>query len=68
MSEQILTIEELKDVTFEEFIRQILAQRNRLSIVVSDDEELSIELKPRLKPLPVLDGSIAEGWKEAIYD
>ena len=67
MQGQILTMEELKDISFEEIIRQLLSQRNSLIVLVSDDEEVSIQLRSRLKPLPVLDGSIPAGWKEAIY-
>jgi hypothetical protein len=67
MQGQILTLEELKDISFEEIIRQLLSQQNSLTVLVSDDEEVSIQLRSRLKPLPVLDGSIPAGWKEAIY-
>lgn len=66
MAGQILNIEELRDVSVEEIVRQLLTRRDRLTIVVSEDEEVSIELKSRLKPLPVLDGKIPEGWKDAI--
>jgi hypothetical protein len=67
MPGQNLTIEELKDVSFEEIIRQLLSQRKPLTILISDEEEVSIQLRSRLKPLLVLDGSIPAGWKEAIY-
>ena len=68
MQEQNLTIEELKDVSVGEIIQQLLSQRKPLTILVSEDEEVSIQLRPRLKPLIVLDGSIPTGWKEAICD
>ena len=67
MAGQILNIEELKNVSVEEVVRQLLTRRDRLTIVVSEDEEVSIELKSRLKPLPVLEGKIPEDWKDAIY-
>jgi plasmid maintenance system antidote protein VapI len=66
MPGQILKIEELKDVSVEEVVRQLVDRRDSLTILVSDDEEISMELKPRLKPLPVLEGRIPDGWKEAI--
>ena len=66
MAGQILNIEELRIVSVEEVVRQLLTRRDRLTIVVSEDEEVSIELKSRLKPLPVLDGKIPAGWKNAI--
>ncbi len=68
MSSQTLTFEELKHVSFEEIVRQVLTQRKTLTISISDDQEITIQLKPRLKTLPVLEGYIPEGWKEAIYD
>ena len=66
MAGQILNIEELKGISVEEVVRQLLTRRDRLTIVVSEDEEVSIELKSQLKPLPVLEGKIPEGWKDAI--
>ena len=67
MPGQNLTLEELKDVSFAEIIQQLLRQRKPLTILISEEEEVSIQLRPRLKPLLVLDGSIPAGWKEAIY-
>ena len=31
-------------------------------------DEVVIRPKPQLEPLPVLEGSIPEGWKDVIYD
>jgi hypothetical protein len=30
-------------------------------------EEVIIGPKPRLEPLPVLEGYVPEGWKDAVY-
>ena len=82
MSSQILTFEDLKQVSLEEIIQQVVVQRKTLTIRVSADEEITIQLKARkalndpeaisrsearLTPLPVLKGYVPEGWKDAIY-
>lgn len=67
MTEHILTLDEIKDVSMEEIIRRILTQRDTLTIQISDEEQISIQLKPKLKPLLLLEGKIPPGWKEAIY-
>ena len=67
MSSQTLTMEELKHLSLEEIIHQILVQQKTLTVRVSDDQEVTIQLKSGLKPLPVLEGYIPEGWKDAIY-
>ena len=67
MASQTLTLEELKHIPLDEIIRQVLDQRKTVTIRVSDDQEVTIQVKPKLKPLPVLEGYIPEGWKDAIY-
>lgn len=67
MSSETLTLEDLKDVPLEEIIRQVLDQEKIVTIRVADDREVTIQPKRRLKPLPVLEGYLPEGWKDAIY-
>jgi hypothetical protein len=67
MALQVLTMEELKHLSFEEVIRQVLAEQKTLTVRISDDQEVTIQLKPALKPMLVLDGYLPEGWKDAIY-
>jgi len=31
-------------------------------------EKRAFQPSPRLKPLPVLDGFVPEGWKDALYE
>lgn len=68
MVSQILTLKELKHVSLDEIIRQVLEQRKTLTILVSEDREVTIQPKTRLRPLRVLEGYIPEGWKDAIYE
>jgi hypothetical protein len=32
-----------------------------------DDDDSDAESKPKLEPLPVLEGYVPEGWKDAVY-
>ena len=68
MPSQTLKLDTLKDVPLGKIILQVLKKRQKLTIWVSDEQEVIIEPKPKLHPLPVLDGYIPEGWKDAIYD
>ena len=67
MSSQALTLEELKHISLEKIVRQVLDKQRPLTIRVSDGQEVTIQPRPRLKPLLVLEGYIPEGWKDAIY-
>lgn len=68
MPSQTLRLGTLKDIPLEKIILQVLEKRQKLTIWVSDEQQVIIEPKPKLQPLPVLDGYIPEGWKNAIYD
>ncbi len=64
---QTLTLGAIKHVPLEEIIRRVLDEQISLIIQVSDDQEVTIQPKPRLRPLRVLPGYVPEGWKDAIY-
>ena len=68
MSSQTLTLEAIKGVSLEDLIAQVLRERQTLTIHVSNGQEVVIKPRLELKPLPVLDGYIPQGWKDAIYN
>jgi len=68
MPSQTLKLEAIKDIAVGEIIWQVLRERQTLTIWVSSDQEVVIEPKQKLKPLPVLDGYVPQGWQDAIYD
>jgi len=68
MLSHTLNLDTLKGVSLEELIFRVLNDQQRLTILVSDEQEVIIEPKQKLKPLPILDGTIPAGWKDAIYD
>jgi hypothetical protein len=68
MSAQTLTLEAIKDISLEDLLARVLRERQTLTIRVSNDQEIVIAPQQKLKPLPVLDGYVPQGWKDAIYD
>lgn len=66
MTHETSTIEELEDKSLKEILRSVLMDQKVLAIQF-DGDEVVIQPKRRLKPLPILDGHIPGGWKEAIY-
>ncbi len=68
MTNQILTLDELKRRSFEEVLQGVVEQGLALTVRLPGGEQVVIEPKPRLKPLPVLEGYVPEGWKDAIYE
>jgi len=65
---QTLTLAELEKKKLKEILQTVLSKHLTLTVQLPGGEEVIIQPKPPLKPLPVLKGYIPEGWKEAIYD
>ena len=64
---KIRTLEELKGRTIEELLHEVVSSQEPITVVLEEGELITIELASQLKPLPVLDGRVREGWKDAIY-
>jgi hypothetical protein len=62
-----LTLEELKHRSLEEILQSVLANQHALTVRLPDGAEVIIQPKLQLKPLPILEGYVPQGWKEAIY-
>ena len=67
MVTRTITLEDIKKQSVEEIFQQVAQGRTYLIVQMPDGEEIVIESKSRLKPLPVLEGYIPEGWKDAVY-
>jgi hypothetical protein len=67
MVTQTITLEDIKKRSLEEIFREVAKGHIYLVVQMPDGEEIVIESKSRLKPLPVLDGYIPDGWKDAVY-
>ena len=68
MTQREVGLDDLKGRTVEELLREVVAQQEVLTVQLPGGEEITIQPKPHLKPLPVLEGSIPNGWKDAIYE
>lgn len=64
---KIRTLEELKGRTLEELLHEVARSRELITVVLEEGESVTIELASQLKPLPVLEDRVPEGWKDAIY-
>jgi hypothetical protein len=67
MTIKTLSINEVKSITIEELVYKVLAEQTVVTIRLSEEDAVTIQPHPKLKPLPVLNGYVPEGWKEAIY-
>lgn len=67
MAVQTITLEALKKRSLDDLLQQVADQRVTVNVLLPDGKEVVIEPKPRLRPLPVLEGRVPEGWKDALY-
>ncbi len=68
MTNRILILDDLKERTLEDVLREVARQQEALTVRLPEGEAVAIEPIPRLKPLPALEGFVPEGWKDAVYD
>lgn len=64
---QRVTISSIRDLSIEEFLNQ-LRQQEAIAIQFPNGESMILQVKQELEPLPILDGYVPEGWKDAIYN
>ncbi|NJP08788.1 MAG: hypothetical protein HC866_04310 [Leptolyngbyaceae cyanobacterium RU_5_1] len=62
----VITLDSLTGISIAEFLSRVL-QEGTLTVQLPNGESVIIQPKPTLKPLPVLNGFVPEGWKDAIY-
>lgn len=67
MTSQTLKLKEIEKKKLKEVFQIVLSKQMVLTVQLPDGEEVIIQPKPPLKPLPILEGYVPEGWKEAIY-
>ena len=58
------TLKELQQASLE----QVLEEEEILTVRMPGGQEVVIRPKPTLEPLSILEGSVPEGWRDAIYD
>ena len=67
MTTQTLKLEEIEKKKLKEILQAVLTKQQALTVQLPNGDEVIIQPKPPLKPLPILEGYVPEGWKEAIY-
>lgn len=68
MTAQTLKLDEIKYRSIEELLQFVSINKQILNIQLPWGEEVIIQPKNQLSPLPILDGYIPQGWKDAIYN
>jgi len=68
MGDQTLTLDDLREQTLEDVLRRVVRRQEVLTVRLPEGETVAIQPSPRLKPLPVLEGFVPEGWKDAVYE
>ena len=65
--DQTLTLDEVERRSITEILKDVLEHQSTVTILLPDGQEAIIRPKPRLKPLPELEGWVPDGWKDALY-
>lgn len=68
MINRTVVLDDLKERTLDEVLWEVIRQQEVLTVHLDKGEAVIIEPVPHLKPLPVLDGYVPAGWKDAVYD
>ncbi len=68
MTFKTLKLNEIEKTELSELLQRVSEDQVALTVQLPGGEEVIIQPKPQLKPLPVLEGYVPEGWKEAIYE
>lgn len=68
MYTRTVTLDDLKGRTFEDVLLQVIKQREVLTVQLPDGESVDIQPVASLAPLPILEGTIPPGWKDAINE
>ncbi|WRH67259.1 MAG: hypothetical protein RSE13_02070 [Planktothrix sp. GU0601_MAG3] len=64
---EILTINNIQCFSIQEFL-ELLKEKKTLSVQLSEQEIIVLEISQKLKPLPIVEGYVPSGWKAAIYE
>jgi len=67
MAGRTLSLEELRNQPLDLLLEEVAEGGEPVTIRLPGGQEILIIGKPRLKPLPLLEGSVPMGWKDAFY-
>lgn len=66
--QDVMTLKELTQYPLPQVLWEVVESQRALIVQLSSGVEIVIQPKPVLQALPVLEGYVPQGWKEAIYD
>ncbi len=67
MTVKTLKLKEIAKKQLKDVLQNVSISQQALVVQLPGGEEVIIQPKPPLKPLPILEGYVPEGWKDAIY-
>ena len=67
MPTRTLVLEDIRERSLEEVLWDVVESSTYFVVRMPSGEEVVIEPKSPLKPLPVLEGHVPDGWKDAVY-
>jgi len=68
MSDRVLTLDEFKERPLADWLREAVKRQETLTVRLPEGDIVLIRPAPRLKALPMLEGFVPDGWKEAVYE
>jgi hypothetical protein len=68
MTTKTLKLEEIEKKKLKDILQAVSTKQQILTVRLPNGDEVIIQPKPPLEPLPILEGFVPEGWKEAIYE
>ena len=68
LDELVLDLADLRGRELEEVLTQVVVQQKALMVRMPKGDIVAIQPTPHLKPLPLLQGHVPQGWKDAVYD
>jgi hypothetical protein len=63
----VVSLDKLTNLSLEQFLETVLKQGTAMTVQLPTGQTVTVEPQQTLSPLPVLNGSISDGWKDAIY-
>jgi len=69
MAERVMLLDELRDQSIQAVLEKVAEGGEQVIVRLPGGQQIVIAPQPQLtlKPLPVLEGYVPEGWKDALY-
>jgi hypothetical protein len=67
MTNRTVALEEVTGRSIDDVLSEVASRDEALTVRLPAGQEIIIRLKPHLKPLPELAGSVPGDWKDEVY-